>query len=233
MACAVDGCDKPHDAKGYCNSHYAKFRRYGNPLEPSKMRGKYQGASCLVDTCNEFAKANNYCGAHNARFKKYGDPLGYRLRKERKVCGNLTCERLAQTGGYCDTHKRWFNKTGDANVRPPQQRTGPRPGSRKSPITPKNYILKYVTDHPYLKDGNQFEHRVVMSEALGRPLLPLENVHHKNGDRHDNRIENLEIWSTAQPSGQRIEDKIDYALEILAQYAPEYLKDGAPCQSAS
>lgn len=233
MACAVDGCDKPHDAKGYCSNHYVRFKRYGDALVQPKKIASYDGALCAVEACEDKARSNTFCSIHDARFRRIGYPDGFTPKSKRKVCGNLTCERFAQTGGYCDTHKRWFDKTGDANVRPPQQRTGPRPGSRKSPITPKNYILKYVTDHPYLKDGNQFEHRVVMSEALGRPLLPLENVHHKNGDRHDNRIENLEIWSTAQPSGQRIEDKIDYALEILAQYAPEYLKDGAPCQSAS
>lgn len=67
------------------------------------------------------------------------------------------------------------------------------------------------------------EHRLVMSNYIGRPLLPHENVHHVNGDRKDNRLENLELWSTRQPKGQRVEDKVDYALEILKTYAPEYL----------
>lgn len=62
------------------------------------------------------------------------------------------------------------------------------------------------------------QHREVMKVMLGRDLLPGENVHHKNGKRDDNRQENLELWVTFQPQGQRPEDLLAWADEINRRY---------------
>ena len=59
-----------------------------------------------------------------------------------------------------------------------------------------------------------------MEQHLGRYLFTNENVHHKNGVRSDNSINNLELWIRPQPSGIRATDAIAWAKEILARYGP-------------
>lgn len=56
------------------------------------------------------------------------------------------------------------------------------------------------------QEGLRLEHRYIMEKTLGRKLLPFESIHHKNGIKDDNRIENLEIWLTYHRNGIRATD---------------------------
>ena len=67
-----------------------------------------------------------------------------------------------------------------------------------------------------------FEHREVMEEIIGRPLMPHERVHHRNGKRDDNRPENLELWtgvgqSKKDPHGARLVDLVLDMIESLTK----------------
>lgn len=92
----------------------------------------------------------------------------------------------------------------------------------KPVITDNGYRLLKIPGHPNAsKNGYVREHTKVMSDHIGRPLLPTEEVHHRNGVRDDNRIKNLELWTRKHPPGQRVTDKIKWAGELLAQYADD------------
>jgi hypothetical protein len=93
-------------------------------------------------------------------------------------------------------------------------------------IGSNNYIQLHKPNHPNAnQSGCIKEHILIMSEFLKRPLMPEETVHHKNGIRTDNRIENLELWTKNHGNGQRIEDVISFAIDILKKYSPESLRE--------
>jgi hypothetical protein len=178
---------------------------------------------CTVPTCTRDSKERGWCHAHYQRWKRLGHvqadrPLGRRTEGSCLVEG---CERSIYAKRLCSPHYRRRLANGDAQpdqpLRPPIAGTGfVHHGYFQVPVPLE---LRHLTGGR----TNELQHRLVMAQILGRPMYIDESVHHRNGDRLDNRPENLELWSRWQPSGQRIVDKVEYAVELLRRYRPDLL----------
>ena len=213
--CGAGGCDRAVYARGHCSRHYKQLLRHGE-VQPDRAP-----RVCAVEGCGRVAVTRGWCHGHYLRWSRTGDvkadvPLA---RPARDVCVVEDCARGAHSAGYCRSHYHRLRRYGDPLAGGPI-RTVTGQGSLSHgywwvPVRPEQRHL--------VPDGRtaDFEHRLVMAEMLGRPLREDETVHHRNGQRLDNRPENLELWSSAQPKGQRVADKLAWAQEILRRYDPE------------
>ena len=127
------------------------------------------------------------------------------------TCSLKSCDRPFYAKGYCQSHYNRVRRHGDPNESVPLKKQVKRNGRYV------HYLHGYV--EILTPAGRKAEHRYVMEQHLGRDLLSEETVHHKNGVRDDNRLENLELWSSSHPYGQRVEDKLQWAYEMIALYS--------------
>lgn len=146
--------------------------------------------------------------------KKSGECEKHYRKNIGSPCSVEDCKDKAAGKGLCSKHWQRNKKHGDPLK---VDRVRREPGFLRE--NQSGYWIENMPGHMQADaHGRCLQHRRVMSDHLGRKLYDFENVHHKNGDRKDNRLENLELWIKRQPPGQRVEDLIEYAEWILKEY---------------
>jgi hypothetical protein len=137
------------------------------------------------------------------------------------ICSVKRCNREVVARGWCDGHYSRWRRYGDVQEHIPLKVYDK---SRTEYISKEGY--RYVKDpeHPNAnQNGWALEHRKVMADELGRPLTSDETVHHRNGIRTDNSLSNLELRNGQHGAGQTIEDKVEWAVQLISEYAPSLL----------
>ena len=174
--------------------HYLRWRTYGDtgPVE-SLRRGL---RPCRVDGCdNKAVTQDDLCATHRRRKRLYATEDG--TFATHKKC--ITCGAQAVYGhrssDYCREHYV-------AHIKRLVVEGVERGSKHKNGYV---YVSIFKDRYPV--------HSIILEHKLGRYLWPWENAHHKNGNRSDNRPENLELWARPQPPGQRVEDILSFYVE--------------------
>jgi hypothetical protein len=175
---------------------------------------------CRIDNCERNAIAKQLCNAHYQQLRKGKEPGVLReVQKNSGSCKWESCNRKAIAKGYCDNHYQQLRRGED--LRDLREVNSPEWGSGR---IVGGYHHIYRPDHPNANgDGYVATNRFVMSEHLGRALLSQETVHHKDLNKLNNDIDNLELWASIHPKGARVSDLVEYAESLLRLYAPEKL----------
>lgn len=213
--CAAAGCERDVYARGHCGRHDKQLLRHGT------VQTDRAPTACAVPDCGRRAVTRGWCHGHYVRWSRQGDvkadvPL---VRPVTDECSIEGCARGAHSAGLCRSHSMRLQRYGDpVSGGAIRQYTGG--GSLNHGYW---WVPVPAEDRHLVPDGRrgEYEHRLVMARLLGRPLADDETVHHRSGDRLDNRPENLELWSTAQPRGQRVEDKLTWAWQLIRHYDPD------------
>ena len=185
--CSIEGCENRHNARGWCMTHYRRWRLYNDPLgqHPSRLSSR----TCSITRCEKPKANRGWCQTHHWRWRHYGDPL--REPYPDKGCSEQGCKGKHKAHGLCAKHYR-------------RKKRGIPLDYAKPKLAKKRYRILTQPGHPMaFKNGRVAEHRKVLFDSLGYDRVPCfwcgkglvfgDNlfVDHLNHDRHDNRVENL------------------------------------------
>lgn len=190
--CNIDGCDKPAEKRGWCNAHYKRWKRHGDPLAGGVFRER-QGGQCAAPECGNEAKTKGLCYEHYWRQKNRG--TFERVNGVYPSSGKCRVEGCFHIGplkvGMCAGHylRQW------------------RHGDATAGGTMNGALLRWLQDHvsyegdecldwPFTKSPNGYgmasfngvrsnASRVMCFLAHGEPPTPKHEAAHSCGKGHE------------------------------------------------
>lgn len=116
LTCSIDGCEKKHLARGWCDTHYMRNRKHGSPHANFGPKRKVRGI-CIAEGCElEDRGVHGYCSRHAQAWRKHGDPLINKRSTGRKTCTIEGCEKFVDGIGLCSMHWARNKKTGSPHI---------------------------------------------------------------------------------------------------------------------
>lgn len=103
-ACDSPGCERKHEARGYCSMHYQRF----------KQTPEFAAAACSMPDCNSPSHSRGWCRAHYQRWRTTGDPQG--RKRPRANCSVENCDSKAASRQLCATHLARLDRTGTTDA---------------------------------------------------------------------------------------------------------------------
>ena len=144
-----------------------------------------QGGLCTIAGCTNPHYGRGYCSCHWQRWRRHGDPCaGARFRTWAVLgmtCILRDCDRPRKARGFCSMHYHRVSRHGE-------------PGLAERLHCPNGEGSIFNNGYRYI--AKRGEHRIVWEQHYG-PIPTGKVIHHENGDKLDNRIENLMLMSRA------------------------------------
>jgi hypothetical protein len=201
--CTIEGCGSAHHSKGFCALHYQRHRigkPMDDPIHPNARKPQY----CKHEDCKRPVYCFQFCLIHYQRDKKKQN-MNRPFKGLLEHCQHEDCTRPLHAWDLCSLH---YSRAKNGI---------PLDKEIVEKAETVDQIKWYKNKDGYVNGSFKgkflIQHRFVMEQHLGRPLHKFENVHHLNGIRDDNRIENLELWTRPQAIGQRPENLVAWVID--------------------